>query len=174
MRRAQSENGRTLGGDSRRRICKGSFEASGEISSPEASTAGCAGAFRKSRRLGIPVTLYWGSASVLESAYPAIGFAPLAQPMEVFPSRSGRTLIHIKDSGYCSLIVGALERGGRTAVNIEQRSTNKLAAGSRESAAPTRDREWPLRKPVFVTLISVGYVCAALALYFMFSAVHPL
>ena len=59
-------------------------------------------------------------------------------------------------------------------MNIEQRATNKLAAGSPELAPPTQEREWPLRKPVFVALVSVGYVCAALAFYFMFSAVHPL
>jgi hypothetical protein len=56
-------------------------------------------------------------------------------------------------------------------MNIQERSTNKLAAGSRESAAPTRDREWPLRRPVFVAVVSVGYVCAALAFYFMFSQI---
>ena len=66
-------------------------------------------------------------------------------------------------------------------MNIEQRSTGRgdlaemvVAAGSRESTAPTRDRESPLRKPVFVAVLSIGYVCAALAFYFMFSAVHPL
>ena len=73
-------------------------------------------------------------------------------------------------------------------MNIEQRSTNKLvrssgggdlaemvvAAQSREAALPTQDREWPSTKAVFVTLISVGYLCAASAFYFMFSAVHPL
>ena len=59
-------------------------------------------------------------------------------------------------------------------MNIEQRSTHKLAAGSAQLAQPTQDREWSLRKPVFVTVISVGYVCPALAFYFMFSAVHPL
>jgi hypothetical protein len=48
-------------------------------------------------------------------------------------------------------------------MNIEQRATNKLAAGSPELAPPTQEREWPLRKPVFVALVSVGYVCAALA-----------
>jgi hypothetical protein len=64
-------------------------------------------------------------------------------------------------------------------MNIEQRSTGRgdlaamvVAAGSRESASLAR--EWPLRKPVFVAVISVGYICAALALWFMFSAVHPL
>jgi hypothetical protein len=64
-------------------------------------------------------------------------------------------------------------------MNIEQRSTGRgdlaemvVAAGSRESTVPTRDR--PLRKPVFVAVLSIGYVCAALAFYFMFSAVHPL
>ena len=66
-------------------------------------------------------------------------------------------------------------------MNIEQRSTARgdlaemvVVAGSRESTAPTRDREWPLRKPVFAAVISVGYICAALAFWFMFSAVHPL
>ena len=66
-------------------------------------------------------------------------------------------------------------------MNIEQRSTGRgdlaemvVAAGSRASTALTRDREWPLRKPVFVAVISVGYICAALAFWFMFSAVHPL
>ena len=59
-------------------------------------------------------------------------------------------------------------------MNIQERSTNKLAAGSRESTAPTRDREWPLGKPVFVAVLSIGYVCAAWAFWFMFSAVHPL
>jgi len=61
-------------------------------------------------------------------------------------------------------------------MNIEQRSTGRgnlaemvVAAGSASSA-----REWPLRKPVFVAVISVGYICAALAFWFMFSAVHPL
>jgi hypothetical protein len=44
-------------------------------------------------------------------------------------------------------------------MNIEQRATNKLAAGSRELAPPTEDREWPLSKPVFVALVGVGYVC---------------
>jgi hypothetical protein len=64
-------------------------------------------------------------------------------------------------------------------MNIEQRSTGRgdlaemvVAAGSRELASPARD--WPLRKPVFVAVISVGYICAALAFWFMFSAVHPL
>jgi hypothetical protein len=73
-------------------------------------------------------------------------------------------------------------------MNIEQLSTNKLVrssghgdlaemavvAGSQMSTPSIHDREWPLSKAVFVTLISVGYVCAALAFYFMFSAVHPL
>ena len=64
-------------------------------------------------------------------------------------------------------------------MNIEQRSTGRgdlaemvVAPGLQGSAPPTR--EWPLRKPVFVAVISVGYVCAALAFWFMFSAVHPL
>jgi hypothetical protein len=56
-------------------------------------------------------------------------------------------------------------------MNIQERSTNKLAAGSRESTAPTRDREWALRKSVFVAVVSVGYMCAALAFYFMFSQI---
>jgi hypothetical protein len=56
-------------------------------------------------------------------------------------------------------------------MNIEQRSTNKLAAGSRESAPPTESREWPLSKPVFVALVGVGYVCAAFAFYFMFNQI---
>jgi hypothetical protein len=66
-------------------------------------------------------------------------------------------------------------------MNIEQRSTMRgdlaemvVAPGSQESAPPIRDREWPLRKPVFVAVVSVGYVCAAWAFWFMFSAVHPL
>ncbi len=66
-------------------------------------------------------------------------------------------------------------------MNIQQRSTGgrelaemAVAAGSRASTAPTRSREWPLRKPVFVAVLSIGYVCAALAFYFMFSEVHPL
>ena len=52
-------------------------------------------------------------------------------------------------------------------MNIEQLSTNKLAAGSRELAPPTEAREWSLSKPVFVALVGVGYVCAAFAFYFM-------
>jgi hypothetical protein len=70
-------------------------------------------------------------------------------------------------------------------MNIEQLSTNKLvrpsgredlaemigAAGSRESAPPIEDREWPFSKAVFVALISSGYVCAALAFYFMFNQI---
>jgi hypothetical protein len=55
-------------------------------------------------------------------------------------------------------------------MNIEQRSTNKLAAGP-ELALPTQEREWLLRKPVFVALVGVGYVCAAFALYFMFNQI---
>jgi hypothetical protein len=64
-------------------------------------------------------------------------------------------------------------------MNIEQRLRTHgdfaemvVAAGSQESASPTR--EWPLKKHVFVAVISVGYICAALAFWFMFSAVHPL
>jgi hypothetical protein len=70
-------------------------------------------------------------------------------------------------------------------MNVEQLSTNELvwstdrrdlaemvvAAGSQKSAAPTQDREWPLSKAVFVALISVGYVCAAFAFYFMFNQI---
>jgi hypothetical protein len=66
-------------------------------------------------------------------------------------------------------------------MNIEQRSMGRgdlaemvVAAGSQGSAPATHGREWPLRKPVFVAVVSVGYVCAALAFWFMFSAVHPL
>jgi hypothetical protein len=70
-------------------------------------------------------------------------------------------------------------------MNIEQRSTNKLvrspdrgdlvvAAGPQELARPTQSGEWDLRKVVFITLISVGYGCAAWAFWLMFSAVHPL
>ena len=62
-------------------------------------------------------------------------------------------------------------------MNIDQRSTNefvRVAAGSQELAPPTQDSEWSLSKTVFATLISFGYVYAALAFYFMFSAVHPL
>jgi hypothetical protein len=66
-------------------------------------------------------------------------------------------------------------------MNVEQRSIGRgdlaemvVAAGSEEFASPTQDREWPLRKPVFVAVVSLGYLCAALAFYFMFSAVHPL
>ena len=63
-------------------------------------------------------------------------------------------------------------------MNIEQRSTARgdlaemvVAAGSQESASPTQDREWPLRKPVFVAVVSLGYVCAAFAFYFMFNQI---
>jgi hypothetical protein len=70
-------------------------------------------------------------------------------------------------------------------MNIEQLSTNKLvrssgradlvemvvAAGSRELASPTENREWPFSKAVFVALISVGYVCAALSFYFMLNQI---
>ena len=63
-------------------------------------------------------------------------------------------------------------------MNIEQRSIGRgdlaemiVAAGSQESALPTQEREWPLRKPVFVALVGVGYVCAAFALYFMFNQI---
>jgi hypothetical protein len=56
-------------------------------------------------------------------------------------------------------------------MNIEQWSTNKLAAGSRESAPPTESREWPFSKVVFVALVAVGYVCTAYAFYFMFSQI---
>ena len=73
-------------------------------------------------------------------------------------------------------------------MNIEQRSTNKLlpssgrgdlpeiviAAGSQGVAPATHGGGWDLRKVVFVTLISAGYVCAAWAFWLMFSAVHPL
>jgi hypothetical protein len=70
-------------------------------------------------------------------------------------------------------------------MNIEQRLTNKLvgssgrgdfalAAGPQQLAPPSEAREWDLSKAVFVTLISVGYGCAALAFWFMFSAIHPL
>jgi hypothetical protein len=58
-------------------------------------------------------------------------------------------------------------------MNIEQLSTNKLAAGSRELASPTEDREWPFSKAVFVALVGVGYVCAAFAFYFMFNQIGP-
>ena len=71
-------------------------------------------------------------------------------------------------------------------MNIGQLSTNKLvrpsgredlpeivvAAGSRELAPPTEDREWSLSKPVFVALICLSYVSVALAFYFMFNEVH--
>jgi len=53
-------------------------------------------------------------------------------------------------------------------MNIEQRLT---AAGSRELAPPTKDREWPFSNAVFVALIGVGYVYAALAFYFMFNQI---
>jgi hypothetical protein len=56
-------------------------------------------------------------------------------------------------------------------MNIEQRSTNKLAAGSQESALPTKNREWSLSKAVFVALVGGGYVCAAFAFYFMFNQI---
>ena len=56
-------------------------------------------------------------------------------------------------------------------MNIEQRYTNKLAAGLRESAPPAVSREWPLSKPLFVALVGVGYVCAAFAFYFMFNQI---
>jgi hypothetical protein len=70
-------------------------------------------------------------------------------------------------------------------MNIEQLSTNKLvrpssredlaemvvAAGSRELAPPTEDREWPFSNAVFVALICVGYVCAAISFYFMFNQI---
>ena len=70
-------------------------------------------------------------------------------------------------------------------MNIEQRSTNKLvrssgredsvemvaAPGLRETAPLTEYREWPFSKPVFVAVISTGYVCAALAFYFMFNQI---
>jgi hypothetical protein len=66
-------------------------------------------------------------------------------------------------------------------MNIEQRSTGRgdlaemvVSAGSQGLSPAIRDREWPLRKPVFVAMISVGYICAALAFWFMFSALHPL
>ena len=62
-------------------------------------------------------------------------------------------------------------------MNIEQRSTNELgrvAAGSQGVAPATHGGGWDLRKVVFVTLISAGYVCAAWAFWLMFSAVHPL
>jgi hypothetical protein len=66
-------------------------------------------------------------------------------------------------------------------MNIEQRSKGRgnlaemaVAAGSQELAPPIRDREWPFRKPVFIAVISVGYICAALSFWFMFRAVHPL
>jgi hypothetical protein len=66
-------------------------------------------------------------------------------------------------------------------MSIEQLSTNKLvrpsgredlakivvAAGSRELAAP----RGPFSKAVFVALISLGYVCAALSFYFMFNQI---
>jgi hypothetical protein len=67
-------------------------------------------------------------------------------------------------------------------MNIEQLSTNKLvrpsgredlaemivAAGSRESAPPIEDREWPFSKAVFVALISSGYVCGMCSPSFLF------
>ena len=69
-------------------------------------------------------------------------------------------------------------------IGIGQLSTNKVvlpsgckdlaemgAAGSRESAPPTKDREWPFSKAVFAALICVGYVCAALSFYFMFNQI---
>jgi hypothetical protein len=70
-------------------------------------------------------------------------------------------------------------------IGIGQLSTNKVvrpsgckdlaemgvAAGSRVSAPPTKDREWPFSKAVFVALICVGYVCAALSFYFMFNQI---
>jgi hypothetical protein len=70
-------------------------------------------------------------------------------------------------------------------MNIEQRSTNKLvrssgreyfaelvvAPGVRETAPATEHREWPFSKAVFVAVISTGYVCAALAFYFMFNQI---
>jgi hypothetical protein len=104
------------------------------MSSPEAHPAALAGA-RKSRRVSSFIS---GSAA----------------------------LIHVKDSKNHSLIVGRLQLNGRrreAKMNIGQLSTNKLvrpsgredlpemvvAAGSRELAPPTEDREWPLSKPVF-------------------------
>jgi hypothetical protein len=70
-------------------------------------------------------------------------------------------------------------------IGIGQLSTNKVVrpsgcnnlaemvvvAGSQESAPPTKDREWPFSKAVFVALICVGYVCAALSFYFMFNQI---
>ncbi len=56
-------------------------------------------------------------------------------------------------------------------MNIEQRSTNTLAAGFQEPALPIKDRQWPFSKAVFVALVGVGYVCAAFAFYFMFNQI---
>jgi hypothetical protein len=68
-------------------------------------------------------------------------------------------------------------------MNIEPRSTNKLVRSSgREDlvemvATPglrallTEYREWPFSKAAFVAVISTGYVCAALAFYFMFNQI---
>jgi hypothetical protein len=46
-----------------------------------------------------------------------------------------------------------------------------VAAGSRESAPPAKDHKWPFSKAVFVALICIGYVCAALSFYFMFNQI---
>jgi hypothetical protein len=46
-----------------------------------------------------------------------------------------------------------------------------VAPGVREAAQPTEHRERPFSKAVFIAVISSGYVCAALAFYFMFNQI---
>jgi len=57
-------------------------------------------------------------------------------------------------------------------MTIAQLSTDTLVRPSgREDAPATEYREWPFSKAVFVAVISTGYVCAALAFYFMFNQI---
>jgi hypothetical protein len=51
-------------------------------------------------------------------------------------------------------------------MTIAQLSTDTLVRPSGRE-----HREWPLSKAVFVALIFTGYVCAALAFYFMFNQI---
>jgi hypothetical protein len=57
-------------------------------------------------------------------------------------------------------------------MTIAQLSTNELERPSGLDDAPATEHcKWSLSKAVFIALISTGYVCAALAFYFMFNQI---
>jgi hypothetical protein len=91
------------------------------MSSPEARYCGLAGAFCKSRRLSNFIVCFpqlgvgqFASTSALVhfQALDAFLEAFLPPPREGSPRWRGQTLIHVKDSGNHSLIVGALSTEG--------------------------------------------------------------